>query len=136
MENALAGRTVAAGRALAQLEWENADRGWHFAHGAVHPFFTAVNRLAAGRWLLAAGDTAEVMRLLLLHQTSLPQPLHPLRAVNKLFAGYTFQELARLEEARGRPERGQRYRERARTTSNPSFVDAAPAACEPARSDR
>jgi hypothetical protein len=136
MENALAGRTVAAGRALAQLEWENADRGWHFAHGAVHPFFTAVNRLAAGRWLLAAGDTAEVMRLLLLHQTSLPQPLHPLRAVNMLFAGYTFQELARLEEARGRPERGQRYRERARTTSNPSFVDAAPAACEPARSDR
>jgi hypothetical protein len=132
MENALAGRTVAAGRALAQLEWENADRGWHFAHGAIHPFFTAVNRLAAGRWLLAAGDTAEVMRLLLLlHQTSLPQPLHPLPAVNMVLAGYTFRELALLEEARGRPERGQRYRERARGTMNASFVDAATATCVP-----
>jgi hypothetical protein len=136
MENALAGRTAAAGRALAQLEWENADRGWHFAHGAIHPFFTAVNRLAAGRWLLAAGDTAEVMRLLLLHQTSLPQPLHPLPAVNMLLAGYTFRELALLEEARGRPERGRRYRDRAAGTMNASFVDAAMATCEPpVRSD-
>jgi hypothetical protein len=130
MENALTGRTVAAGRALAQLEWENADRGWQFEHGAIHPFFTAVNRLAAGRWLLAAGDTAEVTRLLLLHQTSLPQPLHPLPDVNMLLAGYTFRELALLEEARGRPERGRGYRERWRTTVNASFTDVGTAACE------
>jgi hypothetical protein len=53
-----------------------------------------------------------------------------------LLAGYTFRELALLEEARGRPERGRRYRERARGTMNASFVDAAMVTCEPpARSD-
>jgi hypothetical protein len=112
MEDALAGDAGSAGRSLADLELGNADTGWHFRHGVAHPFLAVVNRHAAARWLLAAGDTAEAMRLLLLHQTSLPQTLHPLPAVNAAIGGLAFPELARLEEAAGRSERALHYRAR------------------------
>jgi hypothetical protein len=80
--------------------------------GARHPFLSAVNRLAAASWMREAGDTAQALKLLLLHETDLPASTHPLQAVNHVLATVAFPELARIEDARGQPERAQRYRGR------------------------
>jgi TolB-like protein/tetratricopeptide (TPR) repeat protein len=64
----IGGDPRAAGRALATLEWESAEHTRHFEYGRHHPFFNSVNRLAATRWLLAAGDAAQAARLLRWHE--------------------------------------------------------------------
>jgi TolB-like protein len=58
----LAGDTRKAGRALAALEWERADG--MLTADVDHPFLVVINRIAAGRWLLEAGDATEANRLL------------------------------------------------------------------------
>jgi tetratricopeptide (TPR) repeat protein len=112
-EHVLAGRPIVAARMLADLEWENASASWHSRFGAAHPFAIAVNRLAAGRLLLASGDTADASRLLLLHETNLPTSLQPLPAVHAIFGSFTLLELAAIAEARGDGGRARRMRERA-----------------------
>lgn len=109
-EHALAGRRSQAARSLALLEWANADAAWAFRFGSRHPLLVAVNRLAAGQWLLETGDTAQAYRLLLVHETDLPGTLHPLPAVHLILGTLTLPELARIEDARGRPKRARHYR--------------------------
>jgi hypothetical protein len=91
-----------AARRLSDLEWENADRGWQFRFGQAHPYVNSVNRLAASRWLLAAGDTATAARLLLWHEAEFPGTVHPLQAINVALGNLAIFELARIEDARGR----------------------------------
>jgi len=69
-----------------------------------------VNRLAAGRWLLAAGDTAQAARLLAVYNVDLPGTLHPLPAASVVLGVHMLPELARIEEAHEHAERAQRYR--------------------------
>lgn len=94
---ALGGSTSQAGASMAALEWEEAAIG---APGfAAHPYTIAVDRLAAARWLAAAGDTDQAARLLiwvdgpfLLHESAAYTiPLTPLITL----------ERARIEERRG-----------------------------------
>jgi tetratricopeptide (TPR) repeat protein/predicted Ser/Thr protein kinase len=103
------GDREASGRALAALEWELADQSWHYSFGRHHPFLNGVNRLAAGRSLLAAGDPAEAARLLAWHEANLPGSLHPLPAINALVGTLALFEQGRAEERRGRPELAMRY---------------------------
>ena len=98
---ALAGRQTAAGDSLAALEWAIADSSWAWRYGADHPFMIAINRIAAARWLLAAGDTTQALRLLRLHETDLPGTLHPLPAANMVIGGLALPAVADVEEAAG-----------------------------------
>jgi TolB-like protein len=59
----LAGSSRQAGRALAALEWEQAEQQLSPRRFSV-PATMPINRLAAAQWLLAAGDTAQASRLL------------------------------------------------------------------------
>lgn len=61
---ALAGDSAAAGRRLADLEEEAVDSGAHNRYGRLYPWLTPLDRLAAGRWLAASGDTARALRIL------------------------------------------------------------------------
>jgi len=106
---AMAGGPYDAGRSLARLEWANADAGWAFKNGDTHPFVIAINRLAAGRWLLAGGDTAEATKLLLVQESDLPAELHPLPAVDLIVGTMALPILSRIESARGRPDQARRY---------------------------
>src|SRR5690606_28894920 len=98
-----------AARALAALEEQNADSAWAFRFGSRHPFVIPVNRLAAGRWLLAAGDTAQAARLLSVYNVDLPGTLQPLPAASVVLGVHMLPELARIEEAHEHAERAQRY---------------------------
>jgi hypothetical protein len=108
---AMSGRPYDAGRSLARLEWENADSGWAFKNGHLHPFVIAINRLAAGRWLLVGGDTAEATKLLLVQESDLPADLHPLTAVDLIVGTMALPMLSRIESARGRSDQARRYDE-------------------------
>jgi hypothetical protein len=100
-ELALAGRTSEAGRRLAALEWARAE---HPGKGELDlRALTAVNRLAAADWLLAAGDTTQAARLLRWHEaytfsnwTTMVMPLAYLRR-------------ARIEERQGRLAVAERF---------------------------
>ena len=91
---ALSGDRKGAGRELAALEWACVNRG---VCGAAR-FSIPVHRLAAGTWLLEAGDTAQAARLLTWHEA----------AVGAWTASFTYAvtpfaylSLARIEEAQG-----------------------------------
>ncbi|HSJ32388.1 MAG TPA: serine/threonine-protein kinase, partial [Longimicrobiales bacterium] len=110
LADARAGHTADAARALAALEAANADRSWQQRHGAQHPFVIAINRIAAARWLLTAGDTGAAIGLLRLHETDLPNTLQPLPAVNQVLGTFTLPLLADVEAARGRVPLARRHR--------------------------
>jgi hypothetical protein len=110
METGMAGRFDQAARDLARIEWDNADAARQFELGSRHPFVTAIDRLATGRWLLAGGDTAQAVRMLLLHETELPGSLHPLPVANMILGSLALPTLARIEEARGLADRAERLR--------------------------
>ncbi len=61
---ALRGDSARAGKRLAELEETSARTGAYHAYGRQHPWLTPVNRLAAGHWLAASGDTTRALRLL------------------------------------------------------------------------
>ena len=60
---ALSGDTAAAGNAMAALEWRRANLPFETA-AAEFPSVTPLDRIFGARWLAAAGNTAEVERLL------------------------------------------------------------------------
>ncbi len=98
----LAGQRDRAARALAELEWESAERTAHNEYGRYHPFLNAVNRLTASPWLLAAGDTAQAARLLTWQEGIFWYGQHRfLTAVNKTVAPIALFELAQIEMALG-----------------------------------
>ena len=101
---ALAGDTVAAGKALAGLEWEEAAvTAPDFVH---HPFTIAVDRLAAAHWL-AAAQPDQALRLLT--WVDGPFLLHPSTLVNIMMKGLADRERARIEERRGRTDAARGY---------------------------
>jgi hypothetical protein len=95
---------------LAALELDNAAAAWQFAHGPDHPFASGLHRIAAAQGLLQAGDTAAAAALLLLHETDLPNTLHPLAPAQVVLSPYSLRLLARIEEARGNREEARRHR--------------------------
>jgi hypothetical protein len=98
----LAGQRGRAARALAELEWESAERTAHHDYGRHHPFFNAVNRLTASSWLLAGGDTAKAARLLTWEQGIYWYPQHRLlTTVNKTVAPVALFERAQIEASLG-----------------------------------
>jgi tetratricopeptide (TPR) repeat protein/TolB-like protein len=93
-DKALAGDRSAAGRALAELEWECAGL-WTCGVGN---YDLAVHHLASARWLLAAGDTAQAARLLRWHESFQPDSYWNGTLVLTPLA---YLESARIEDARG-----------------------------------
>ena len=88
------------GRALARLEWDRLEireDGY-----AAFPYLVAVDRLAATRWLLAAGDTSQAVRLQTWSEAIVVE-LGYTRA-RAVAAPASFLERARLAEARGQKE--------------------------------
>jgi hypothetical protein len=96
----MGGRPVEAGRRLAALEWAIADtvpfrfKGWGPARWSI-----GVHRLAAARWLAAAGDTAQAVRLLRWTDNWVTGPLF--RSASDLFAPISSLERAELLAGRG-----------------------------------
>jgi len=97
------------------------------------PFVIAINRLAAARLLVSAGDTAEAIRLLHTHDADLPAGMQPLPVVDVIVGTLSFPMLARVESARGRSEQARRYnelfRERADLMRSDSSVLSASGVC-------
>jgi tetratricopeptide (TPR) repeat protein len=114
LDRALAGDSTQAGRALASLEWECAGL-WACGLGN---YDLAVHHLAAARWLRAAGDTVEAIRLLLWHQAFQPDAYWNGTLVVTPLA---YLELARIEEARGATsEAREHYRQFLRRYDTPA----------------
>jgi tRNA A-37 threonylcarbamoyl transferase component Bud32/TolB-like protein len=118
LERSLAGLTThlrgdgaAAGQELASVEWQMAQASRVRPFGARHPFFMAVNRLAAARALGNAGDAATGERLLHFVEAVLTAPRHEL--ANRAFEGAVWFERGRLAEVGGRPEAAVRAYRRA-----------------------
>jgi TolB-like protein len=108
-EMELDGDRAAAASALFALEFEIADQSAHFRFGSDHPYLTAVDRLAAARWLLAAGDTLRAAHLLSFHEAIFPPRLRLLTRANQILAAPGYLERARIEEAAGRFEVARGY---------------------------
>jgi hypothetical protein len=95
-ELALGGETRRAGQALAALEWELAERP--ILGSPRETCLMAFDRLAASRWLLAAGDTAQAARLL-----TWPEAVD-ISFIAPVLAPLVYLERAQIEEARGQVE--------------------------------
>ena len=70
----------------------------------LHPYLTGINRLAASRWLLAVGDTADAARLLTWHEAVL-SPAPTVIHANAMLAGLAYLERGRIMEALGDRDR-------------------------------
>ena len=103
-----AGRTAEAARLLAAFEWERAERQGHVAYGPLNPYLSTVHRLAAGRWLLAAGDTTQAARLLTWHEAILGGEAMRVETVNRTFEPLAQFHRARIAESLGRAEEARR----------------------------
>jgi tetratricopeptide (TPR) repeat protein len=108
---ALAGRRSQAADSLVAIEHERAELGWSRWRSDSHPFLTAVNRLAAARWLVERGDAASAERLLTWHQAVL-FPLRDTREANQIVEPLAYLEQARVAEAMGREAQARTYYER------------------------
>jgi hypothetical protein len=95
---ALSGTMGAAGRAMADLEWQEAalaSPGFRR-----HPFTIAVDRLAAARWVAASGDADQALRLLTWVDGS--YSIHPSTVYSLMLAALVDLERGRIEEQKGR----------------------------------
>ena len=108
---ALAGRRSQAADSLMALEHQRAEFGWSRRRSDSHPFLTAVNRLAAARWLLERGDAASADRLLTWHQAVL-FPMRETREANAMIESLAYFEQARVAEALGREDQARTYYQR------------------------
>jgi TolB-like protein len=100
LDAALRGDTAEAGAALAALEWEEAAV---LAPDFVdHPLVIALDRIAGARWLSAAGDAEQALRLLRWSEGVFL--LHPSTAYSPAFAGLVDLERGRIEDRLGRAE--------------------------------
>lgn len=98
-----AGELATAAERLATLE-EETSAGLSSRYRAnqrdpAHPSLSAVNRLAAGRWLLGAGDTLRAMRLLVWHEAI--GPIDQEEQMNRVVEPLALLEQARIAESRG-----------------------------------
>ena len=106
-DDGLTGSAAAAGKAMAELEWQEAALRAHDWDG--HPFTIAVNRLAAARWLAASGDTDQALRLLIWIDG--PFLLHNSTTWSTMLTGLVDLERGRIEERAGRTELARKYYE-------------------------
>jgi serine/threonine-protein kinase len=95
-ELALGGEMRRAGQALAALEWKLAERP--IFGSPRETCLMAFDRLAASRWLLAAGDTAQAARLLTWHEA------YDASSIATVLAPLVYLERARIGDARGQLE--------------------------------
>jgi serine/threonine-protein kinase len=109
--HALAGDRGRAADSLEALEWERVERGWSRFRSDAHPFLTAIDRLAAGRWLRERGDAARAARLLTWHEAIIV-PQRETRHANVMVQGLAYLELARATEAMGRADLAREYYQR------------------------
>ena len=108
---ALSGDPSRAADSLAALERERAELGLSRYRSDGHPFLTAVNRLAAARWLAGRGDPQAAERLLTWHQAVLFPLLHT-REANTIVEPLAYFEQARVAESLGRRELARAYYQR------------------------
>lgn len=108
-QTSLEGEEADAGRALAGLEWERAER--LLDRDREHPYLTAVNRLAAARWLRSSGHFAEAERLLRFHEALSGDQTDPY-LFNAALASLALAERAVLAAEVGDTSRELRYWER------------------------
>jgi hypothetical protein len=107
---ALAGDLPGAGRSLATYQ-EHSDDNQHSSFNQ-YKYARSINRLAAARWLLAAGDTNRAARLLLWHQAEhVGTDSRGTQQVDGMLAGLAYLELGRIEAARQRTELARRHYE-------------------------
>ena len=104
---ALSGNKAGAGKAMAELEWQEAATG---ARAFVrHPYTIPVDRLAAARWLAESGDGEQALRLLAVVDG--PYLIHPSAPYSVMLAPLADLERARIEERQGRTELARNYYE-------------------------
>ncbi len=97
LDDALRGDTAQAGSALAALEWEEAAV---LAPDFVdHPLAIQLDRIAGARWLAAAGDAEQALRLLRWVEGSFL--LHPSSSYSPAFSGVVDLERGRIKDRRG-----------------------------------
>ena len=109
--HALAGDRGRAADSLEALEWERVERGWSRHRSDSHPFLTAIDRLAAGRWLRERGDAARAARLLTWHEAVIV-PQRETRHANVMVQALAYLELARALAALGRDDLARDYYQR------------------------
>jgi serine/threonine protein kinase len=95
-DQSLAGDTRQAGKALAALEWRQAED--YYPHN-FSQILTPLSRLAASEWLLTSGDTATSARLL----TWVEADVRPIGWGRFLLQGLAELQRARIEDGRGHP---------------------------------
>jgi hypothetical protein len=109
--DALAGERDRAADSLVALERERAERGLSRYASDAHPFLTAVNRLAAGRWLREGGRAGDAARLLSWHEAVLV-PMRITRQANAAVDALAYLERARVAESLGRNDLARDYYQR------------------------
>jgi tRNA A-37 threonylcarbamoyl transferase component Bud32/TolB-like protein len=100
----LRGDNARAATELARLERERAQL---LRDEDEHPLVGGIDRLAASRWLAAAGDTAQAVNLLRWNETVLA-PHYGWMTVNLALAGPALLEEARLQDGQQRAEDARR----------------------------
>ena len=108
LQLALSGASSRAADSLVTLEHQRAEFGWSRWHSDGHPFLTAVNRLAAARWLRERGDAARAAPLLTWHE-GIPWPMRSTRMANVVIQGLAYLEQARVARALGRDDLARTY---------------------------
>jgi tetratricopeptide (TPR) repeat protein len=105
LEQALRGDESTAARTLERVELNDAEAWAGSSRGSRHPYLTTINRLHAGRWLLADGDTTGALRILQWWQ-ALPGTEAALREglASWPVIPFVLIEQARIADARGRVE--------------------------------
>ncbi len=94
-------------RAAAELGRLERERAQLQRDDDAHPLLAGIDRLAAARWLAAAGDTAQALSLLHWTETTLA-PYGKWILGSRMFHGPAFLEQARLEEGQGRTQEARR----------------------------
>ena len=101
----LRGPPLEAGKAMAALEWQEAALA--APDFAQHPYAVAVDRIAAARWLAAAGQLDEAARLLVWIDG--PYFLHPSTVYSIMLTGPVDLERGRIEGRLGHAEPARKY---------------------------
>ena len=94
-------------RAAADLGRLERERAQLMRNDDAHTWLAGIDRMAAGRWLAVAGDTAQALSLLHFTETVLA-PHGKWLLASRMFAGPAMLEQARLEDGQGRLEEARR----------------------------
>jgi tRNA A-37 threonylcarbamoyl transferase component Bud32/TolB-like protein/tetratricopeptide (TPR) repeat protein len=94
-------------RAAADLGRLERERAQLHRNDDAHPLLAGIDRLAASRWLVAAGDTAQALSLLHWTETVLA-PHGQWILMNRMLSGPALLEQARLEDRQGHAEEARR----------------------------